>query len=300
MKFQLYLTEGRSQKISFNEFVRLAPRCKNSLKSYFFQEKGKLMRGVNSGGSNFESDYNGPSGYGQFMSIEPAKFSRKPNYANNEIYFTMIDGLPSWSGYPSRRNSVVGATQGGKADHYDSIGLYQMFPEDSAKLVICSGKDLWASFGSALDTSKYDESLGGFVDQLLYFMSDISNKQVRYDENRVKTSSDLRAFCHTFDQYYKRFGSNLEIFVDKAHQELYEELGYFLKTYYKGDLWKAFDTAFSPSKNKIQVVRPGNSLPNGREWWSNGFCLMVEASTGVEDLDDDEFEALQKAVGYSK
>lgn len=291
MKFKLYINEGRSQEISFDQFLSFAPKCSDAIKSYRYSggSKGALYRGISNRGSNRSAGVDMTTG--DYLSVDPSKFNRKPNYAaEGGFYFSMIDGLPSWKDYPSRSKSVIGATEGGK---YDSYGQsYSVYPANGSRIALASGVDLWSSFGGVFGTSSYDEILGSFTEGMVYMMRELTDEDHRKFV-KVNNVADLKKFCSVFDEYYDtNFEKDKNELMSWVHDWVEEETVLdFINYFYKGNLWNDLNTAFAPGRNGFKLVKSGDNIRNDVEWWSDGFCLMVSFDAEIDD------DRLRKEVG---
>ena len=259
MKFQLYLTEGRSKEISEDDFIKLAlTTCRDAISAYGEDNNNILLRGVSDLGKNTDGDVISSD----FADIDPSKHNREANYAMYKYSFIMFENLPSWKSMPKRSKSVVGATYSGKSGMYGK--QYMMFPENGARVAVANGGDLWSSFNGVLTGKKDDpyENMGAFSSEM---DSALLLYKIRGGDS--SWSAMLKA-CIEFDMKYKHSPLNTQI-------DGYRYFGRFFREYYKGNLIEALNKAFAPAPNNIKIMKPGDKYPPSREWWTDGYCIMM-------------------------
>jgi len=75
--------------------------------------------------------------------LNPQKLARTSKDSNN-LYYVLLDTLPSYKGYPSRSKSLIFTNKQQEARKYNPI-IFQVYPSNYAKLAVAEAKDEFIS-----------------------------------------------------------------------------------------------------------------------------------------------------------
>lgn len=262
MRYKDFLTEDRGKSTSYDETMDLLRNhCMNAVDDYY---KGhKLFRGYYSN----KSDY---------FYIDPKKGKpRRSAYAGKNYYTLLMDNLPSWKNYPKRSQSIICSSKYEKASEYtySSNNIYIVFPYDRSKIGVAPDDDIFVSFDLY---SRYSSGFASgrtfnrFLENLLYHYSD--NRNIDKDWNTLK-----KAF-KDFDNNYDNLKSIDSDVIEGFNKTL-------ILNNYKGNIIKMFDKIMSPTANNFKLVTDISKIPDNRECWTDGKCVLIKASL-IEDVLD--------------
>lgn len=293
MKFKQYLIEGRTKKIDVYKALDLIKKnCSHALKQW--QTGTKIYRGI----EDFGNDFGFIDGK---TSHEDNRRSR--NTAN---YYTLIMNNGSqWKRFPDR--NIICTTDRTKADYYGDV--YHMFPYNGSKIGVASDHDIWYSFTSSLNGELLN-SFNASVEKILS-VPDVAmrNKKMGYFGDMEGTYDnswrDFKKACDNFDEWYDlAVDETLESWAEDAEDEgekpntsrsdARESMKEIIPSFwdykgssnlpesmldkYKDDIMKTFESFLNPSKNGIKLVKAGQSIPDRREVWLDGKCVMVSSN----------------------
>ena len=187
--------------------------------------------------------------------VNPSKSKELRTSANTRNYYTLIiDNSPLWKQYPKRSKSLICLTG-------DAQRFFHVFPYDGLKIGICPEKDMWFSwkkiFGSHLNN----------VNNNIYKM--FLNVNMKFQIN-IKSLKNFKIACKTFDEKYEENG------LDKTP--------YWFNENYNGDLYKTLIKLMSPKNDNFKLMKSGDKLPDKKEAWIDGECIMVKAKTILVDI----------------
>lgn len=237
MKFKQYLiesTSNRSREISIEQFKKLLDTK---------CKKSKNIKNIFRGVAGVRYSY----GY-----VEPSKFVRKS--ANTDNYYTLLlDNLSSWKKYPKRSKSIVCSTN---EDYADAYGWpYIVYPFDGSKIGVCSSIDIWESFSplNLLDFNNslkylYQENIGEVLDQ---------NKWNTFKKQLLELEVYLKQ--HKLKQH-----------KPGKHDGLLNMIG----DWKKHGLLNRIEKFLDPNRNGFMLKTAGDNLPDNKEVWTNGNCLL--------------------------
>jgi hypothetical protein len=307
MKFGIYLTEGRSQSIKYDEFVRMLPNYSDSIKSYFVKNNPPMIRGINAGGYNWaHNDHGQNDPYGAFMTIDPKKFKRRNSYGGSDFYMLLFAHHPAWKGYPDRAKSVIGSAMGGyaKGQEYAESGLYLLFPENGSTIGVCHHNDMWSSFGKTLGFPS-EETLGAFVQMLTEAIrftgvtgsidkswNAAHNAMIKFDKQIEQWLKDGGFEVNGDWNHINSYDDVLETFNDFLGTPMWEVFNNWWSRYYKGNLMRALGQGFDPKKHDFKILKAGDKYPLGKEMWTSGKCLMVNYNLDEFGYDIDDVRNL--------
>lgn len=222
------------------------------------------------------------------------------------VYNRLIsDVLPSWKQWPKRNNSIIFTSSYRAVTHYkDNVDgyIYNIFPYNSAKIVVCPTTDMWDAFENNFD----GQGLNYIEDQLLKFLS---------TAYFLATNTNIAETLDTYRDYYdsgqsdvafkhiKRIflgGSNAEINniinvinnYDIINDAVLNDVSGFRKYFiskmkdYKLSFMQLLDYLFAPENNGFRMVDNITDLVTitngdhyGYEMWTNSDCLFAKENS---------------------
>lgn len=96
--------------------------------------------------------------------LNPQKLARTSKDSNN-LYYVLLDTLPSYKGYPSRSKSLIFTNKQQEARKYNPI-IFQVYPSNYAKLAVAEAKDEFISLPyafSVLGTYSFSAMISDLV-----------------------------------------------------------------------------------------------------------------------------------------
>lgn len=262
MKLESFLiTERRTEKLDQKEALKMLSTSHSVAAKGVVDRYKRIYRGI----GNFETD---------FAIVRPSQYTRMSKNTLN-AYTLLLDNLPEWKEYPKRSKSIIATTAYGRAADYAAGGpVYIVFPENGAKIGVCSTWDIWDSFDMPVsDMSEFNNQLRNLI-------------LVALDTNDV--------YAEEFKDW-KGFLENLD-FIDKNKTATYnndpiamagivrdlklEE--YFFKG--KGKLINHLADLLDPVKNGFELKRVGEKLPEGKEVWTDADCVFVAYKHFMDNL----------------
>ena len=126
-----------------------------------------------------------------------------------------------------------------------------MFQYDNTKIGVCPYRDIWTSWQNLFVRLSVlnNELWRMFVDTNVVF------------NVTMKTIKEFKNACKQFDKLYEENG--LEYTPNWFNEN------------YNGDLWKTLIKLLSPKTDNFRLINAGNKIPNLREVWFSGECIMV-------------------------
>ena len=234
------LQEGRSEAMSHEETIDIISKhCQKALKGT------PVYRGINISRS--------------YMFVDPKKAEPRVS-ANTTNYYTYInDNSPYWKQYPKRSQSIICTTSQTQPINYGYT--YRVFPYDGAKIGVCPKRDYWFSFYQALGD---DYMLDEFNDHLV----DMMNRSNVYGFNDDSYKKIVDGF-KTFDMFMKDDPNKLTILKSR----------YNILSGYDPDkitFLEHIQKLLSPKKNKFQLKKIGDKLPDNKEVWTDSKSMLVD------------------------
>ena len=89
--------------------------------------------------------YRGSMSPGNYSFIDPSQYIRR-SIENENIHVTFMSQDPSWNEFPKYERSLIGSTNFSEASMWGNH-VFEVIPFDGAKIALCSGSDIWHSFG---------------------------------------------------------------------------------------------------------------------------------------------------------
>lgn len=244
MRFKSYITENRSKKVDLDFAIKMAKtKCSKSVDT-FLKTGHVLYRGIQSKDIGEKTPFRG-----EYLTIDPKKFTRGSAYVGHNYYTLMIDNLRQWKDYPKRSKSIVCATGRSKASEYiENDNLYYVFPVNGSSIGIASADDMFYSF-------KHIDSMRGF-----------SNACYRDDLDDSSWDA-LVSSAKEWDENYKTV-------VDFEERSYLLDIGY-ISDNYNGNILATLANMLDPKMNKFEVKKAGVTFPVEREAWTDGECILV-------------------------
>ena len=260
MRLQSFLlNEGRSKGISIEDTKQyLEKNCSDAVDN--FNKGYKLFRG-----------YYGDTD--EFMFLDPTKGKpRKSAYAEYNYYTLFIDNLSSWKKYPKRSRGIVCTSSYAKSSHYSDNGdnVYIVFPFNGSKIAVCPTDDIFQAF-KIYKKGDIGPSGSAFNRKLEQFFM-IYSKTL----NASKNWSTLKKAMKIFDEYF------LSINNQDAYKSIQNPWNTLLKKHYKAGkegMMKMWDKLLSPVYNNFVLTKNIRDIPNNREVWTDGKCVLIKADS---------------------
>ena len=235
----LLLNEGQSQ-ISGSRKVIVPPNMRGFVKSNFSIAMGsdlELFRGAEYGlGVHF---------------INPQRIVRSSKDSSN-IYYILMDTLPSWEGFPSRSKSLICTNDVGIAEGYGSK-VYSVFPNNRTKIGYGKYKNAYLEFSEVFRRVKLD--IDQFSRYLTLFLAEIlkSNSTVYSLVNSSMKHSDFNTVIDTLNKMdVINIVSNMYFDSMSIRGRYTSQISSdFLKNGKNGDLIGYLDGIMDPTKNGI-------------------------------------------------
>lgn len=248
MRFDNFLTEGRSKVISEKEFKDLFK--KNCLETHYLGPE--IYRGT---------DNSNP-----FLYVNPSLSERKSPYATNQIYMLLLSNMPSWNMYPRRNRSLACSSSKEKANGYGT-NMYIVFPYNQANIGVSPTDDIWyctdKKFHITLNDINYN------IEDIIYFAIGKSiQRDIKY-EALLKIFSEVDEFKIRDRRGYNSEFQKLTI----GAQEFFEDIGYDKP---KTKLFDCLNKELSPDELGFKRTTTGHPILNKAEVWTDSECLLVE------------------------
>jgi len=221
------------------------------------------------------------SAYYPYWVVQPSKTYRTSKNTNN-FYTGLLDKLPSWSEYPKRSRSVICTTGYDAAQAFGNV--LQVFPQNGAKIGICSMDDFWASFPfvkNRIGIYAMDEFNSIFTNifREIYFPLGRDSRDLTEEtyNDFFETLNEKVSKEKMFNQIEIDFwGDNKSSFINDIEQN------------FNGDWEEYFDGLLNPESNRfeLQTIETFNikrqRLKGYREIWTDAVSLMIDADKSGE------------------
>lgn len=230
---------------------------------------------------NYNNNYN-------YNLCVPKMLERRSKDSSN-IYYVLLDNLPSWKGFPSRSKSVCFTNSTDVADTYsgklmkvvpidNSRIAYGVYEEDFLKFPFASKRFIQSSIAGvsniisrALLTfySYCYPTTGATGFEILSRLSTIKSNEYQKFLNILEKASQLEEF--------KKW---LELSKNGEFKLFIEDL----ETYKRGTWEEYFDDLLNPKKNKIGLLTNGKTFADGGdddddsksfEFWTDSPCIVA-------------------------
>ena len=222
------------------------------------------------------------------------------------VYNRLIsDVLPSWKQWPKRNNSIIFTSSYRAVTHYkDNVEgyIYNIFPYNRAKIVVCPTTDMWDAFENNFD----GQGLNYIEDQLLRFIStayflatntDVTETFDNYGDyyNSEESRVEFRRIKHIFLRESIAEVNNVMNTVnnyDIINDAVLNDVSGFRKHFiykmkdYKLSFMQLLDYLFAPGNNGFRMVDNITDLVAitngdhyGYEMWTNSDCLFAKENS---------------------
>jgi hypothetical protein len=259
MKFKNFLlNEGRTKEINLYEaFNIIEKNCKNALKGTY------IYRDIDSFG--YTAGIVDPS---------TSRKERKSPWASSNHYNLLLSNLPSWKDYPKRNMSLICTTDIEEA--MSRGNPYLVLPFNGSKIGVCPVGDIWDSFEKITPFTLNDMINRPFREEAI---SDSSwNNFV--GSLKKKDPEDIKILYTAITKRSNRT-KRLPRLTEFTSQKLIEWLNDIL----------------SPKRNGFKLSKIGDNLPEKREVWTNGKCVVIyEDEQMAFDLRELRFEKVKEKV----
>lgn len=260
MRLYQYITEGRSRQITKEDALELL----NTKHSDAYKSKTHIYRGIS--GSTLPFLYTNP------QVGEPRQSKNTKNY-----YTLIIDNSSVWRNFPKRSRSLICTTD---RDYSYSYGRpYNVYPENGAKIGICPYDDIWGSF----------EEFNGKISMPLDDMNDCIAQildSVGLPPRIVTYGSLVRCFEIIDDEKYSS--------PDKVKKSPYNRYPSRFNDLYNAYLesnkpfLKFMEDVLDPKRNKFDIAKIGDNLPEHREIWTDSPCVLIRSEDDIAKEVDNE------------
>lgn len=182
---------------------------------------------------------------GSYYYVNPAKSSEPRVSRNTKNYYTIIiDNSPLWKQYPKRSESLI--CMSGNLQR-----MFYMFPYDGVKIGVCPESDIWKSWNNIFVRLH-------LLNTDIWNMFVNANIKFKIDMTKLK---DFKNACKGFDKAYEKKG--------------YDDAPYWFNKNYSGDLYKILEKLLSPKTDNFKLLKSGDKLPDFKEVWFSGECIMI-------------------------
>jgi hypothetical protein len=219
--------------------------------------------------------------------------------ATNNVYTVLISKiLPSWENWPKRNESIIFTNDIWAASSYlndedfqirgriQNRALYNIFPNNNAKIAVCSSDDMWNSFQNIQNLDAFDIK---FISLLNYACvqsgyKNYTKKAIEILFNKEDTEEILNILNIT-EKYIHSLDDNA---IKKILQSgtVASEITVFSLIFHEikhnnKNIIDTLDDIFNPIKNKftlcdpsglIKYIKKGNKI---KEFYTTDECLLV-------------------------
>lgn len=242
MRFENYLSEGRTTPISYEKSVAFIKKnCMNSARMYFNKNVG-LFRGHVSITTDFGI-------------VNPKKHERESANTSN-FYTLLMDNLPQWKDYPKRGKSLI-CSNSEEGAYGDSSNKFLVLPVDNAKIGVCSEYDFWESFRNTWPGSGMD-----------FFNNSLEKLLRKYAGGASDTSwAKLKKQIDDADKQSESFDDEFTV--------ISREMNWNEMT-----LWQYINYVLDPDNNRFLLLKGVNNLPvsSERECWTDAISAVINVN----------------------
>lgn len=265
MKFQQYLTEGRSKDIKKEEFERLlTTRYRHSAESFINNKNGAIFRGI------FDANF-------RYALTNPLSGAPRTSANTTNEYTLFVDNHPSWKQYPKRSRSIIASSDIDATENFGNP--YIVFPMNGTKIGMCSSSDFWGSFDYMEKTINF-YAMDDFNNSLAPMLSWVTGNR-----RNTKNWATMSKAMSEFDKNLDRLG------WDTTFEDIYGSNRNWRnerdkwKYAWKGSLMATIADVLDPSKNDFELKTAGNTFDPDVELWIGGPSLLISLAW----LNDDSF-----------
>jgi hypothetical protein len=233
---------------SFDEVLSLLNgHYSENWKHYMHNRSLKIYRGIRR--------YSEP-----YFEIKGGSVNRKSAGLTSNVYTTLFsEHLKSWSKYPKRNKSIIGATDIKIAKSYAEM-IYVVIPKNGAKIGVCSDADLWTSFPAGFESLYKTQPLVNIVkNNASSFPSIDDNLTLSY---KLYSGDHLADLERKLNDLVKRSGLTIEEIL-----QLKSDTGL--------TLYHTLNSCLSPESNGFSLVNSVKDIEYGKEVWTDDDCLLI-------------------------
>lgn len=285
---EIILLEGsseRTKKLELQEAVNIAKKNYTDCLSY---EIPIVWRGSSS--YEFLKD---------FILVDPM-VGQRTSLGSGFGYTELISNLPSWKGYPSRQQCIIGSSSRNTADAFGETAV--MLLPNKFKAVVTE-RDMWGSFKS-LNFESLDDFDRGISDLIFYLNN---NSPTSFSDFQQFTKNAAMALNELHSKGVSFRSGDIENLVDNKTNSLIEKLmfvknesyygirmlkkieqyvGYLNKNIKPNDIFNYFNEALDPDKNKIRLTS-SMSVVASHSWeevWTSNTCMIIPSIEAYKKL----------------
>jgi hypothetical protein len=247
MRFQQFITKGRSKKIKKDKVIDLIKNnCQQALNKY--KKDIIIFRGIER-----NTD---------FLFVDP-KSDKPRRSANTKNYYTLInDNSPYWKQYPKRSESLICTTDKNMSMGYGTS--YIVLPYDNAKIGVCSEIDYWDSFPNLFRLVDGYYNMAFFNRELVLLFQQVGIKL---------SDKSYKGLQHSFGLFDLTFNHDIESIESLIYKDEYNILKGYEKVW---DLMKHFNTLLTPEPNKFGLYKINNfGRYTNREVWTDSKSVLI-------------------------
>jgi hypothetical protein len=231
------------------------------------------------------------TGVGDNIISNPRRVTRKSKDAGN-LYYVLMDNLPSWKPYPSRSKSLIFTNHAGVAADYPGK-LYNVYPKNGAKIGVGYYDEFLSFEYAATRIRAASKSVSHISTTFMYFIEDLAvftNNGLLLlirDNPRAIATKDYSAFINTLTELCKREDVRKEMFeTDPQYGKLVtsdfaRRMVYDIQKNNKDNNWeKYFDELLNPEKNDFRLITVDDLVkePSNKgsmfEYWTDSVCYL--------------------------
>lgn len=225
--------------------------------------------------------------------INPQKLTRTSKDTNN-LYYVLMDNLPSYKNYPSRSKSIIFSNNKSYTELYGTH-TFQVFPSNYAKIAVAEIKNDFIKFTYAFrvfelyDTTSLVSNLARGLNVLYTTHPHLNELKNIYDTNNipqlkewiVDMSSLLMTSLPSSDGFYKDVPRTLE-FLQKINNTDYKQYIQPLLYLYGNDI-----------SYRHHIVLP---YTFGEQSFMSTFLLLLETQGRILNILDDLFNPTKNDI----
>lgn len=216
-----------------------------------------------------------------FFVVEPSKATRKSKF----IIDSLTPLLPSWQGWKSRLECVRGWTSKALADSRGAGSLCLLIPIDSARVHVATNGSFYRSFEQAhklFEVEKIDnEALCGWL-QSVHAVAKLAAPD---DVGAFVEPETAQQFIRELEKLDKHRVAVSKLKEDELKQLERIDVRRAFNAYKQKNLVESLSRLLDPDDNGMQTFTSLYNLPDNREIWTGGKCLVIKL---------DEYEAMHK------
>jgi hypothetical protein len=228
------------------------------------------------------------TGFGNHIISNPQLVTRKSKDTFN-LYYVLLDNLPSWKEYPSRSKSIIFTNSFGIAQEYTGE-TYNVFPKNGARIAKGQYKSDYLRFPYTASRIGSSDTAADVMDNFRRFIGVLST--ISFDQ----TLLDLYHNSDTFSSKdYSRFISAMNEACEKAKDIIFNidikkienvygnvtlEMVKDIREHNKDNNWERYlNELFNPKDNYFELLSTADLKLEGNEdekyeYWTDGVCYL--------------------------